>query len=37
MAKKDRTGEQFISNEGCEFIIVEYKNRHPLTKIITKP
>ena len=27
MPKKDRTGEQFISNEGCEFIIVEY-NRY---------
>ena len=26
VAFKDRTGERFISNEGCEFVIVEYKN-----------
>lgn len=30
MAKKDRVGERFISNEGCEFAIVEYNNANDL-------
>ena len=28
MKKNDRTGERFISNEGYEVVIVEYKNTH---------
>lgn len=28
MAKKDRVGEVFVSNEGCEFVVVEYNNCH---------
>lgn len=30
MAKKDRVGEKFVSNEGCSLIIVEYNNCHDL-------
>lgn len=26
MKLNDRTGERFISNEGCEFIIIKYNN-----------
>ena len=26
MAKKDRVGEKFVSNEGCEFVVVEYNS-----------
>lgn len=31
MPKKDRTGERFISNEGCEMVIIDYKNTRDVT------